>query len=385
MVYFDNAATTFPKPAAVASALREALAKYGGNPGRAGHVLSAKSAEAVFKARQKCAAFFKAEVENTVFTLNCTHALNTAIKGIAGAGTHFIISDIEHNASARPVHALSKERGITYSVARTAESDDETLRAFETLVNARTKAIVCAAASNVTGKIMPYKRIAALCKKHGICFILDAAQGAGVLPITFDDGANIICCSGHKGLYGPMGTGLMLTDGKYRLKPLIEGGTGSNSGDLNQPEELPDRFESGTVNTAGIIALGAAADFTANKGIGKIYAHEHALCRLFFGELKKNGKIKLYSDVFDETHAPIVPFNIEGMDSSKAAKLLSDAGFYLRGGLHCSYFAHKKMNTLDIGAVRFAPSVFNGKNEVLALVREINAVALKQQYPRHNQ
>jgi len=378
MVYFDNAATTYPKPAPVAAKLSEALSKYGGNPGRSGHKLSIETSEAVFGAREKCAKFFRTETENTVFTLNCTHSLNLAIKGVAAAGAHYVISDLEHNAVARPVHSLSKDRGITYSVARTSVNDDETLRSFESMINAKTKAVVCTAASNVTGKILPYKRIAALCKKRGVCFILDASQGAGVLPITLDDGMNFICCSGHKGLYGPMGTGLMLTDGKYRLKTLIEGGTGSNSDDLNQPEELPERFESGTVNTAGVIALGAAVDFVAGKGVDRIHAHERALCEMFFAEIKKNAKVKTYYDNFDNTRIPLIPFNIEGVDSVKASKHLSEAGFYLRGGLHCSSFAHKKMNTLEGGAVRFAPSVFNNKNEVAALVKEIDRLAKTQ-------
>lgn len=198
-------------------------------------------------------------MENTIFTLNCTHALNTAIKGLMSPGAHYIISDIEHNASARPVHALSNTGGITYSVARTFEHDDETLKSFESLINTRTKAVICAAASNVTGKILPYREIAELCGKRGICFILDAAQGGGVIPIKISDGINFICCSGHKGLYGTMGTGLIITDDKYKLGTLIEGGTGSNSHDLNQPDELPERFESGTINTPGGVCLYGAA------------------------------------------------------------------------------------------------------------------------------
>ncbi|MCL1904313.1 MAG: aminotransferase class V-fold PLP-dependent enzyme [Oscillospiraceae bacterium] len=255
MIYFDNAATTFPKPPQVISALKKSLNEYGGNPGRAGHRISMKTAEAVYDSREKCADFFGAKVENTVFTINCTHALNMAIKGLATDGVHYIISDIEHNASARPVHAYSKEGRVTYSVARTFENDEETVKSFESLINAKTKAIICAAASNVTGRILPYKEIAELCRRRGICLVLDAAQGGGVIPIKLSDGINIICCSGHKGLYGVMGTGLLITDGKYNLNTLIEGGTGSNSHDLNQPDELPERFESGTINTPGVVAL----------------------------------------------------------------------------------------------------------------------------------
>jgi selenocysteine lyase/cysteine desulfurase len=180
--------------------MSRAMVNYGGNPGRAGHKLSMETAQAVFTSRLKCAEFFGAEPENVIFTLNCTHALNLAIKGIVSPSAHLITSDIEHNAVLRPVHAASKENNISYSIARTTNNEDETVRNFEKLINSRTKAIVCTSASNVTGKILPFKRIAEMCQKRGICFILDAAQGAGILPMTLSDGINIICAAGHKGL-----------------------------------------------------------------------------------------------------------------------------------------------------------------------------------------
>lgn len=372
MVYFDNAATTFPKPPQVISSLKKAVAEYGGNPGRAGHFFSMKSSEAVYNAREKCAEFFGAEVENTIFTLNCTHALNIAIKGTASPGAHYIISDIEHNASARPVHALSKANGITYSIAKTFDNDDETIKSFENLFNIRTKAVICTSASNVTGKILPYNKLALLCKNRGVCFILDGAQGGGVIPLKIGNGVNFICCSGHKGLYGTMGTGLLVTDGKYSLKSLIEGGTGSNSNTLEQPDILPDRFESGTVNTPGVIALGAGIDFINKTGITHIYDHERELCEQFIEQVKDIKKVRLYYDKFDDKRIPVVPFNIEGFESVRTANMLSQAGICLRGGLHCSYLAHKKLNTLDTGVVRFSPSVFNSKREVAMLAKQIN-------------
>lgn len=377
MVYLDNAATTYPKPMPVIASMSRALVNYGGNPGRAGHKLSMETAEAVFDSRMKCAEFFGAEPENTIFTLNCTHALNLAIKGILNRSSHIITSDLEHNAVIRPVHAASKENGITYSVAKTTNNEDETVQNFEKLINGRTRAIVCTTASNVTGKILPFKKLGVLCQKYGICFILDAAQGAGVLPIQLSDGINIICTAGHKGLYGPMGTGLMLTDGKFRLKTIIEGGTGSASKEIEQPEMLPDRFESGTINTSGAIALGAGIDFVNDKTMERIYKHEHSLCGLFYGEMKKNPKVKLYTDSFGDDRVPIIPFNIGEMDSAEAASVFSGEDFFLRGGFHCAFFAHKKMGTQDIGAIRFAPSVFNNKSEVLSFVKVVNKVCAK--------
>lgn len=375
MIYFDNAATTYPKPHSVISAMTGALIEYGANPGRAGHKLSMKTAEAVYNAREKCADFFGAEVENTVFTLNCTHALNMAIKGVLKNGDHIICSDIEHNAVLRPIYACTKDRNVSYSFAVTSDDDEETARNFERLINRRTRAIVCTLAGNVTGKILPVKKIAEICRQHNICFIVDAAQGGGVIPVSLSDGINIICAAGHKGLYGPMGTGLMLTDGKYRLSTLVEGGTGSASKELAQPEFLPDRFESGTINTAGAISLGAGIDFIRNKGIDTIYNHEMIICRRFYTELMKNSRVKLYTGLPDERYAPVVPFNIDGLTSEETSERLSHAGFCLRGGFHCAYPVHKKIGTDVIGAVRFSPSVFSTMNEAMSLVKAVSKIS----------
>ncbi|MCL2077613.1 MAG: aminotransferase class V-fold PLP-dependent enzyme [Oscillospiraceae bacterium] len=378
MVYLDNAATTYPKPAPVIAAMSRAMVNFGGNPGRAGHRLSMETAQAVFNSRLKCADFFGAEPENVIFTLNCTHALNLAIKGIISPSAHLITSDIEHNAVIRPVHAASKEHGISYSVARTTNNEEETVKNFERLIHSRTKAIVCTAASNVTGKILPLKELAELCRARGICFIIDAAQSAGIIPHKLSDGINIICTAGHKGLYGPMGTGLMVTDGKFRLKTIIEGGTGSFSKEIEQPEVLPDRFESGTINTSGAIALGAGIDFIKEKTVERIYKHEHDLCELFYNEMKQNNKkIRLYTETYGENRVPVVPFNLGGMESSEAAGLFSNENFFLRGGFHCAFMAHKKMGTHDIGAVRFAPSAFTTKNEVQAFIKAVNKISAK--------
>lgn len=377
MIYFDNAATTYPKPPSVIAAMSRALVRYGANPGRAGHAMSLETADAVYAAREKCAKFFGASVENTVFMPNCTFALNTAIKGVLTENSHAVTSDIEHNAVLRPLYALSKSAGVSYSFAQTSDDDDETVSAFERLINRRTKAVICTAAGNVTGKILPVKKIAKLCRDKGICFIVDAAQGAGVLPLRLSDGINIICAAGHKGLYGPMGTGLLVTDGRYRLKTLVEGGTGSMSKELTQPEFLPDRFESGTINTAGAISLGAGVDFVDSKGIDAIRKHESELCRRFFAGMKKLPTVTLYSDDFDERFAPVIPFNIGDLPAEEASQLLSDAGFALRGGFHCAYPAHRKIGTSDRGAVRFSPSVFNNMSEVNALIRAVGRIAAR--------
>lgn len=374
MVYLDNAATTYPKPASVISKNSYALVNYGANPGRAGHKLSMETAEAVYNARKLCGDFFGAKPENVCFMLNCTEALNTAIKGIARDKCHFVTSDLEHNAVLRPLTSVSKRKEVSFSTAKTYDDREKTVKSFEALIRPDTKAIVCTCASNVTGKILPYKEIAALCQKRGICFILDAAQGAGVLPISLEDGINIICAAGHKGLYGPMGTGLLITDGKFPLNTLIEGGTGSLSKELTQPDFLPDRFESGTINTSGAIALGAGIAFVNQKGMRSIYEHEWQLCKYAAERLKNIKGVKLYGD-FTRDNVPLFVFNIEGMGSEQTAAALSDRGFYLRGGFHCAYSAHKKIGTTESGAVRFAPSAFTSKNEAAAFVRAVEKIA----------
>lgn len=374
MVYLDNAATTYPKPPSVISKSSYALVNYGANPGRSGHKLSMETGEAVYNARKLCGDFFGAATENVCFMLNCTEAINTALKGISEPGCHYITSDLEHNAVLRPLTSLSKKDGITFSIAKISERDDETVMNFKRLIRPETKAVICTAASNVTGRILPYKRIAELCKRSGICFIIDAAQGAGVLPISLSDGINIICAAGHKGLYGPMGTGLMITDGKFRLKTLIEGGTGSASKDPEMPEFLPDRFEGGTINTSGAIALGAGVAFVSEKGISTIYEHEWTLCSYAHSQLKKIRDVILYGS-FTRKNVPLFSFNIRGLAADKTAELLSDSGYYLRGGFHCAYLAHRKLGTLESGTVRFAPSVYTTKGEVNGFIRAVRRIA----------
>lgn len=371
MINFDNSATSFPKPAAVKKAVLTALSHYGGNPGRSGHLLSLKTAEAVYSARSIAADFFGAEVDNVIFTQNCTHALNTAIKGVAENGCHIIISNLEHNSVLRPVHALSLNNGCSYSIAEISHNDYTTIENFRKLITPKTKVIVCTLGSNVTGQITPYRQIADLCKKYGICFIADGAQACGVIPIKLSDGINILCTAGHKSLYGPSGTGLLITDGKHTIKPLMEGGTGSTSLEAFQPDFLPDALESGTVNTAGIIGLDAGIEFVKKIGLDKIYEHENLLCRKFINEIKKLKKIIVYRDECCENYLPVVSFNINGYTANEVTEILSNHGFALRGGLHCSGLAHTSIGTVPDGTIRFSPSIFNKITEVETLVKNI--------------
>lgn len=371
MINFDNSATSFPKPAAVKKAVLTALSHYGGNPGRSGHTLSLKTAEVVYKARSIAADFFGAEVDNVIFTQNCTHALNTAIKGVAETGCHIIISDLEHNSVLRPVHTLSLNNECSYSIAEISHDDFTTVENFRKLITPKTKIIVCTLGSNVTGQITPYRQIADLCRKHEICFIADGAQACGVIPIKLSDGINILCTAGHKSLYGPSGTGLLVTDGKYTIKPLMEGGTGSTSLEAVQPDFLPDALESGTINTAGVIGLGEGIKFVKRLGIDKIYMHETMLCHKFITEIKKMNNVIVYRDDSCENFLPVVSFNVNGYSANETAEILNNYGFALRGGLHCSGLAHTAIGSVPNGTVRFSPSVFNTTDEVEKLVKII--------------
>ncbi len=401
MINFDNSATSFPKPTVVKKAVFEAMNRYGGNPGRSGHRISIETAEAVYSARAAAADFFGAEPDNTVFTQNCTHALNMAIKGVVsgleqnsavrtqnpdggkgshrseknGAPCHVIISSLEHNSVLRPVHALSQKGECTYSVAEVSFDDSVTAENFRRLITPRTRVIACTLGSNVTGQLLPYERIAELCRKNNICFIADGAQACGVIPIRLSDGINILCTAGHKSLYGPSGTGLLITDGSYKIDPIIEGGTGSASLEKEQPEFMPDSLESGTINTAGAIALGAGIRFVKKIGTDKIYSHENRLCRIFLDETGDSDRIMIYRDERVKNYLPIISFNISGLTANETAARLSDMGFALRGGLHCSGLAHTALGTVPDGTVRFSPSVFNTEKEVYALTAAVKKIS----------
>lgn len=375
MIYFDNAATSYPKPQSVLLASQNAITKFGGNPGRSGHKMSLKASEKIYNIRKQISETFNCETENVVFTSNCTHSLNMAIKGVMLQGGHIITSCFEHNSVIRPIHALNKQGRVTYSVATVYENDiEKTIQSFEQLIKSETKAIVCTHASNVTGMVLPIKQIGELCKKHNIKFIVDAAQTAGVLNIDMkQNNINILCIAAHKGLYAISGTGLMLLNDIENVSTIIEGGTGSTSYDLNQPDFYPDRFESGTVNTVGILSMGAGVNFINSKGIDNIYKHEFDICKKVYSYLKSIKKVKLYINHFKyNQNVPVIPFNIEGHTSVELVEILSQKGFALRGGLHCSYLAHNHLGTLDDGVVRFAPSYFSKNNEVKLFLQTIN-------------
>lgn len=367
MIYFDNAATTGHKPQSVLGAVNYALKNLCANPGRSGHSLSQKAAMTVFEVRQKTADFFGSNgAETVVFTPNCTASINYVLKGVLSAGDHIVISDLEHNAVMRPLKTMN----IDFTIANVSLTDDEeTLRNFKKATKPNTKMIFCTAASNVLGKILPIKKIGEFCKQKGILFGLDAAQGAGVIPINMKDmKVDYLCIAAHKGLYCPMGLGILIARGPIK-KTIIEGGTGTDSVQFIQPDTLPEMLESGTVNLPAIASVNAGIDFV-RKHWNCILKHENNLTKKLYDTLQGSNVI-FYTNPNNDGYAPVLSFNVEGFSSEEIADFLSKKGFALRAGLHCAPTAHKKIGTLKQGTVRFSPSVFNTPYEVDLLAQQI--------------
>ncbi len=332
--------------------------------------MSLAAAEKIYSARRTAAHFFGVEnEENVIFTLNCTTSINMAIKGLLQSGDHVVVSSMEHNAVMRPLERL-KSKGISYTKADVfIGDDDKTTDSFRHAINAKTKLIICTQASNVWGIRLPIERLCALAHAYGLLFIVDAAQSAGVIPIDMHEGYDVLCTAGHKGLYGPMGTGLMILSGNNTMQTIIEGGTGSNSYSLEQPEDLPDRFESGTPNFPGIMGLKSGIEFVGSRKIEKIAEHEFRLIRYLYGKLEKMPKIKLYTPMPDDRYfVPVLSFNVDGYDSEEVAAILNKNNIAVRAGLHCAPCAHEAMGTLDCGAVRISPSAFTKPNEIDRLI-----------------
>ena len=382
MVYFDNAATTFPKPSAVYKGCGEAMYKYGANPGRSGHNFSMQTAEMVYSTREAVADFFNVEnVENVVFTANCTMSVNMVLKGILKKGDHIVISNLEHNAVARPIHRLKVDKIIDYSVFKVEEGQNEkTLQNLKTALKPNTKLVFCTHASNVFGIKLPIKEIGNLCKSKGILFAVDAAQTAGIVPIDVkDDNVDFLCVAPNKGLYALTGTGILIAQKPALLKSIIEGGTGSGSLELVQPEIMPDKLESGTLNVVGIASILYGLNTIKKVGIGNISSHEISIVQNIYKRLSANENVRLYSAFPTEKYyVPVLSFNIKSVDSMTAVNLLNEQGFALRGGLHCAPLAHMARKTEKIGTVRLCPSMFTTNEEATALCDAIFSISKRK-------
>ena len=341
MIYLDAGATSFRKPESVARAVRWAM-EHCANPGRGGYRAAQAAAEAVYGCREEAGKLFDCAPDQVVFTSNCTHGLNIAIRSLVKPGDPVVISGFEHNAVTRPLHGL----GAEIKVAGEKLFDwEDILNRFESALRGA-KAAVFTHVSNVFGYILPVEAMAALCRERGIPFILDAAQSAGSIPVSLQKlGADFIAMPGHKGLLGPQGTGLLLCGREG--EPLLMGGTGSESVRQDMPDYLPERLEAGTLNVPGIAGLGAGLRFLGKTGVEKIGQREHKQAEACVKGLKKLG-----FPVFSGEHqAGTVSFLAPG-DCEELAARLAKRGIAVRAGLHCAPLAHKSAGTLETGTVR---------------------------------
>lgn len=324
------------------------------------------------------AEFFGASTpENIVFTANCTAAINYVIKGCLRAGDHVIISDLEHNAVVRPLHSLEKRGMVRVTRVNALSTDPErVVQGFRSAIRRDTRMIFCTHASNVLGVTLPVERIGEVCRENGLIFGIDAAQSAGVLPLKLESAhADFICAPAHKGLYGIMGLGVLISDGRVLPTSLMEGGTGSLSSEREQPDFLPDRLESGTVNVVGICALSQGVDAVNRVSRERIYRHELTLMQQLYDGLRHMNNVSLYTEMPEmESHVPLLSFNIGDMPSGEAGNRLAEKGIAVRSGFHCAYDAHMAAGTANRGTVRVCPSMFSTEQEIELLLREVRAM-----------
>jgi cysteine desulfurase/selenocysteine lyase len=380
-IYLDNGATSFPKPPAVAAAMSHFLLEVGGSPGRSGHRLSQEAARIVFECREALATLFGApDSRRIAFTLNATQALNTAIYGILLPGDRVVATAMEHNSTMRPLRDLERRGLIALEVLPCDAAGRLDLERLGSALRTRPRLLAAVHASNVSGAILPLREVGAMTRAAGTLLLLDAAQSAGALPIDVEaDGVDLLAFTGHKALFGPQGTGGLWARPGIEPRPLLRGGTGSNSELEEQPEFWPDRLESGTLNAVGIAGLLAGVSFIAEKGIAAIRAREEALTQRLLDGLRAVAGITLFGPERTAERSPIVSVNFAGLVPSEAGFLLEEGfGVLTRVGLHCAPAAHRTLGTYPQGTVRFAPGFFTTEADIDAAIEGCRYLAAKK-------
>lgn len=372
MIYLDSAATSFQKPAAVQRAMSRAMGELS-SPGRGGYDAAMKASETALTCRTELRDLFHAEdPEQVVFTMNATHALNIAVKSLVPPGGSAVISGYEHNAVTRPLAAL----GAKVTVAGGGLfHPEQVLNSFDRAVRPGLNAVVCNHVSNVFGFTQPIEQIARLCRERGVPLIIDASQSAGILPLDQKAlGAAFLAMPGHKGLYGPQGTGVLICGREAPVRTLIEGGTGSLSAQQEMPDFLPDRLEAGTHNMPGIAGLLEGVRFVRRQGLGKICREERTLAALAAEGLRQIPGVQVFArkDLFAQTG--VLSFLCRSMDAEELGAALSERNIAVRAGLHCAPLAHKSAGTLKTGTVRLSVSAFNTKEEIFQFVDAVEAI-----------
>lgn len=376
MIYLDSAATTMEKPGAVPRASAWAMTHLA-SPGRGGHAPGMGAAELMYRMREQAGRLFHVDdPERVVLTSNATHGLNIAIRSLVGPGGTAVISGYEHNAVTRPLYAIPE---VNVKVAAGPLFDpDGVYAAFEREITPDVDAVVCNHVSNVFGFIQPVERIAVLCRERGVPLIVDASQSAGVLSVDMEGwGAAFIAMPGHKGLYGPQGTGLLLCGAQAR--PLLYGGTGSLSAKQEMPDFLPDRLEAGTHNVCGAAGLLEGMKFVARTGIDKIHRHERALAGRMMDALERRPGVTVFRG-HGGSQSGLCSVILDGLDCEEAGEALAKRGIAVRAGLHCAPLAHQTAGTMETGTIRFSFSAFNRSDQAdraAAVVRELARTAKK--------
>ena len=370
MIYLDSAATTFQKPPSVTAAMQDALLTMS-SPGRGGYPAAMKAAETAFQCRSELAELFGVgNPERVVFTSSATHGLNIAIKSLVPPGGKAVVSGYEHNAVTRPLTALGAE---VSAAEAPLFRQSEVAAAFDRLIVPGTDAVICNHISNVFGFIQPVEAIAAMCRERGVPFIIDASQSAGVLPLNLDRlEAAFIAMPGHKGLYGPQGTGVLLCGENIPVRTLLEGGTGSLSMQQEMPDFLPDRLEAGTHNMPGIAGLLAGVRFVKQRGMANILDHERRLTLLAAEGIRMFPGAKVLAMPGLREQAGVLSFVPLKKDVEEVGTSLAEQGIAVRTGLHCAPFAHRSAGTLDTGTVRVSFSDFNTRSEVYRLLTALH-------------
>ena len=376
MIYLDCAATTIQKPPGVAAAVVRAMGTLG-NSARGAYGASLDASRVVYRAREKLAELFGCpRADHVCFAPNSTEALNCAIAGLFGPGSHVLSTDCEHNSVLRPLYRLREQGGsVSFLPAdRLGRIDYDDL---ERLLRPDTRGVVCTHASNLTGNVLDIRRIGGFCREHGLLFVLDASQTAGVLPIDMErDQIDVVCFTGHKSLMGPQGTGGLAVRPGVEIHPWAVGGTGVQTYREAQPAEYPTRLEAGTLNACGIAGLSAALDFIRATGPEAIFAHEDALARRFSVQVRAIPGVTVYGDQDAPVRAPVVSLNVGELDSAAVADELSERyGIAVRPGAHCAPRLHRALGTDDRGAVRFSFGWYHTEKEADAAAEAVRAIA----------
>jgi cysteine desulfurase family protein len=378
VIYLDNAATSWPKPEIVYKTMDEFLRTKGGNPGRGSHSMALAARQTVDETRMLIARFINApEINRVIFTLNCTDALNLGLKGLLKPGNHVVTSCIGHNSLVRPLRKLESLGVKVTWVPPSPDSGGLSSRDIEAAITKDTKLVIVTHASNVTGMIQPIEEYGAVTLGRHLIFMVDAAQTAGKYPIDVQaSNIDLLAFSGHKGLFGPPGTGALYIGNRVNLDSLREGGTGSYSEEEEQPAILPDRYESGTQNSVGISGLGAGLKYIREEGLEKIIAREQSLTDSLIEGLLKIPEIVLYISKDRLKQAPVISFNIKGFTPGDVGTILDQTfDIKVRTGLHCAPMMHKTIGTFPLGTIRLSPGYFNTAEDIEITIKAIEKIS----------